>query len=109
MKDLTKEEAKKLILIKDDDMVHTFLNDPSIGLIGADHTKKSIFKDIKNSKRLTLAGEEAQKFGHALAIISKSAKYQSDILFVKTKEKEVKKLLDSRGKLKHENSRREER
>ncbi len=90
--DLTKEEAKKLILVNKG-MVHTFYN-PSFGLIGGDHSEKSILDDIEHAQRLNLAGESAQKIGHALAILKKGVKLQSDILFVETKSKEVEKLLD---------------
>ncbi len=89
---LTKEEAKKLPLFYKG-MVHTFFN-PSFGLIGGDHTEKSILKDIDEAEILNLAGESAQKMGHALAILKKGCKLQSDVLFVETKAGEVEKLLN---------------
>lgn len=90
---LTITEAKKLILLNNG-QVHTFYN-PGWGLIGADHSKKNILKDIENAERLSLAGDQAQNMGHALAILSKDCKTQDDILFVETKKKEVDKLLNN--------------
>ena len=89
---LNKKEAIKLLAIQEDGMIHTFINKPSIGLIGADHSKEDILKDIENAKSLQLAGKEAQSFKHALAIFPHLPCKQSDILFVETKPEEVEKL-----------------
>ncbi len=88
---LTKAEAKKLVLVKDEDMIHTFLNNP-MGLVGCDHPKESVFKDIESAEMLQLAGEQAQKFGHALAIMPHTPIKQSEILFMETDKKQVEKL-----------------
>ena len=87
---LTIEEAKSLISKRK--MIHTFIN-PGYGLVGMDHSRESIVKDIENAERLNLAGEQAQNMGHALAILKKGCKYQSDILFVETIKEKVDKLL----------------
>lgn len=80
---LTKEEAKKIILF-DKNMCHVFNNLPC-GLIGGDHSKKSVFKDIDNSFECRITGEQAMKMGHGLAIIPSKECNQSEILFVETK------------------------
>jgi len=82
---ITKEEAKKVIAFDKDGMAHTFSN-PGGMLIGADHSKKSLFKDIDKSFMCGIAGESALGMGHGLAIIPKEEGYQSDILFVETKD-----------------------
>ncbi len=81
---LTKEQAKEMVLVRDDGMVHTFYNMP-FGLIGGDHSKESIFKDIDKAFMLQKAGKSAQAMGHALAIVPSRKCKQSDILFVETK------------------------
>ncbi len=86
---LKPEEAKKLLALNNG-MVHTFLN-ASFGLVGADHSKESIYKDIDNAERLEITGEQAQAMGHGLAILPKGAKYQKDILFVETKKELIEK------------------
>ena len=88
---LTIKEAKSLM--SNSKNIHTFYN-PGFGLIGGDHSRKSILKDIENAERLNLAGEQAQNMGHALAILKKGVKVQSDILFVETIKEKVDKLLD---------------
>lgn len=82
---LTKEEAKKLVFVKDNGMVHTFYNAP-FGLIGGDHSKKSIFEDINNAFMCKRTGKQAKDMGHGLAIMPSEICKQSDILFVETKE-----------------------
>jgi hypothetical protein len=89
---LTKEEAKRIVLVDDDNRVHTFFNLP-IALMGSDYSKESVFEDIDKAEVLQLAGKEAQKMGHALAIVSHTPIKQSDILFVETIPEEVEKLL----------------
>ena len=82
---VTKEEAKKMLLIKDG-MVHTFYNFAR-GLIGADHNLKSITEDIDKSYECRLTGKHAQAMGHGLAVIPTKKCQQSDVLFVETKKK----------------------
>lgn len=81
---LTKAQAKKLVIDRDDKMVHTFYNQPW-GLIGGDHSKESIFKDIDESFMCKKTGEQAQGMGHGLVIIPYEKCKQSDLLFVETK------------------------
>jgi hypothetical protein len=87
---LTKEQAKEVLALDKKGMVHTFLNAP-FGLIGADHSKKSIYKDIDCAERLEITGEQAQSMNHGLAIIPKGATKQGDILFVETNMEVLKK------------------
>jgi hypothetical protein len=79
---LTKEQAKKMLKVADG-MVHTFYNMP-FGLIGGDHSVESVCKDIDSSFMCKRTGEQAQRMGHALAILPSKVCKQSDILFVET-------------------------
>jgi len=80
---LTKEQAKKMIKVRDG-MVHTFFNMP-VGLLGCDHSKESVLKDIDNSFMCKKTGEQAQAMGHGLVIIPHNKCKQSQLLFVETK------------------------
>ena len=86
---LTKKQAKEIVLVKEDGMVHTFYN-ASFGLIGGDHSKESVFEDIDNSFVCKRTGKQTQALGHGLVVIPKEKCLQSDLLFVETNE-EVKK------------------
>jgi len=66
-------------------------------LIGADYSKKSIYKNIDDAERLEVTGESSQRIYHGLAIIPKDAKLQGDILFVETNMKLLKKYDASSG------------
>ena len=81
---VSKEEAKDMILVENG-RVHTFLNNPNFGLIGADWQESSVIEAIDESYICKKTGPEAQKIGHGLAIIPSEECYQSDIIFVKTK------------------------
>lgn len=81
---LTKEQAKEMVLVKDG-MVHTFCNLP-FGLVGGDHSVKSVFDDIDNAFMCKKTGKQAQAMGHGLVIIPSENCRQSDLLFVETKE-----------------------
>lgn len=80
---ITKSKAKKLVIKREDNMVHTFYNLP-LGLLGGDHSYESIMKDIDNSQECNVTGKTAQTMNHGLAIIPKGKIKQSDILFVET-------------------------
>ena len=82
---LTKEEAKKMVIERDDNMVHTFLNTP-IGLIGADHSKESIYEDIDKAFLCKKTGKMAQEMGHGLVILPREKCKQDELLFVETNE-----------------------
>jgi len=86
---LTKKQAKEMILFDKDDMAHTFYNAP-FGLIGGDHSKKSLFKDIDNAYMIKKTGKQAQAMGHGLVVIPSEKCNQSDLLFVETKEESKK-------------------
>ena len=86
---ISKAKAKKIVIVRDDKMVHTFYN-PSIGLVGGDHNYDSIMKDIDNAEECNVTGEQAQAMGHGLAIIPKGTQKQNDILFIETKQSKHK-------------------
>lgn len=80
---ITKAQAKKMVLVKNG-RVHTFYNTP-IMLIGGDHSKESVFKDIDKSYQCKLTGEQAQAMQHGLVVVPSKKCKQSDLLFVETK------------------------
>jgi len=92
---INKAKAKKIIAFNKKGMAHTFYNAPW-GLIGGDHSKKSLFKDIDNAIECKITGEQALGMGHGLSIIPTYPCKQSDIIFVETKgnfnKKEITKL-----------------
>jgi len=82
---LTKEQAKKMILVNDEGMVHTFYNVNGV-LIGGDHSKKSILKDIENAFECRKGGKHAKAMKHELVIIPTKEWLHKNLLFVETKE-----------------------
>ncbi len=92
---LTKKQAKEILDLKDG-FVHTFKNPHMIGLIGADHSKESIYESIENAETLELAGEQAQAMNHGLGITPKGAKHHSDVLFVATDMRKVASLVSNK-------------
>lgn len=81
---LSKERAKNIIAFNGQDMAHTFYNAP-FGLIGADHSKKSLFEDIDNGYACKKTGKQALDMGHGLVIVPSKECNQGDLLFVETK------------------------
>ena len=63
-------------------------------LLGADHTRISIFKDIEDSYECRLTGSQAQAMNHGLAILPKKKCLQKEILFVETNTKKTKRLVE---------------
>jgi len=92
--ELTKEEAKKIINVNRG-VVHTFYN-AQFGLIGGDHSEKSILNDIDNAFMCKKTGRQALNMNHGLVILKEEECKQSDLLFVETKssfnEKELKRI-----------------
>ena len=84
---LTKKQAKDIIAVDKEGMVHTIYNS-SFGLIGANHSLESIYRDIDKSFMVKKTGEQAQALGHGLVIIPSEKCKQSELLFVETKNKE---------------------
>ena len=97
---LTKKQAKNMLYVHDG-MVHTFFN-LSFGLIGGDHSKESVFKDIDKSFECRKTGREAQSMGHGLVIVPSKECRQEDLLFVETKCKRTNKLYELVGEVKKE-------
>jgi len=81
---LTKSQAKKMIHVQPNGMVHTFYN-MSFGLIGGDHSEESVLKDIDNAFMCKKTGKQANDMGHGLVIIPSEKCFQKDLLFVETK------------------------
>jgi len=80
---LTKEQAKKIVLINKGE-VHTFYNVNGM-LIGGNHSKKSVFKDIDTAYECRLGGECAKAMKHELVVIPSKDCLQKDLLFIETK------------------------
>lgn len=87
---ITKEQA--VGILPDGDYVHTFLN-PGFGLVGADWSREDILQKITESDVLELTGEHAKGMGHGLVAYNKTAKFQSDLLFIET-DKEKLEILE---------------
>lgn len=85
-----KDNSKKYLtlqqaidLLPDSEYVHTFYNNPVVGLFGADWDKNDVIKKMKSSQRLELTGETARKMGHGVCAYNDGAR-QDDILFIET-------------------------
>jgi hypothetical protein len=62
---LTKQQA--IALIGKRKLIHTFRSGTNV-LMGADHTRKSLLEDIKNSDLIEIGGAACKKMGHGLVI-----------------------------------------
>lgn len=78
---ITPDEA--ISLLPDGDEIHTFV-DNGFSLIGADWSREEIIDKISSSDVRELTGPAARGMGHGLVVYNKSAKYQSDLLFIET-------------------------
>lgn len=66
---LTKERA--IALIGKRKQIHTFVN-PGAGLMmGCDHSRKSILKDIEDAEQIEIGGQSYKNMGHGLVIWQK--------------------------------------
>lgn len=70
-------------LLPEGDEIHTTIQ-KGMMFIGADWSRENIIDKIQKSDRIEVTGPHARAMGHGLALYSKNAKYQSDILFVET-------------------------
>jgi hypothetical protein len=77
---ITPDEA--ISLLPDGDEIHTFID--SGCLIGADWSREEIIDKISSSDVREITGPAARGMGHGLVVYNKSAKYQSDLLFIET-------------------------
>ncbi len=78
---LTEEEAASIL--PDGDEIHTQIQNGMM-FIGSDWSREDIIDKIKKSEIRELTGPVARGMGHGLVLYDKSAKYQSDLLFVET-------------------------
>lgn len=84
---LTYDEA--VSLLPNEENIHTFVNEP-FGLIGADWSRDEILKLLENHETvIELTGETARGMGHGMCAYRKGAKYQSNIVFIKTDEEKL--------------------
>ena len=77
---LTYEEA--IALLPDGDTIHTFLNPAVDVLLGADWSRESILRGLRDGKP-QLAGEYAIRAGHGLVFM-----YKDEYIFVETRQEE---------------------
>lgn len=77
---ITPDEA--ISLLPDGDEIHTFIDNG--WLIGADWSREEIIDKISSSDVREITGPGARGMGHGLVVYNKSAKYQSDLLFIET-------------------------
>lgn len=78
---ITYEEAAALL--PEGEYVHTFING-GFGLMGADWGREEILDKLQHSDIIELTGTQARSMGHGMAAYNKTAKWQSDILFIET-------------------------
>ena len=81
-------------ILPDGDYIHTFYNAP-FGLIGADWNRDDILDKLRNSDIIELTGEQAKTMEHGMCCYQKTAKFQSEILFVETDMKKLELLENS--------------
>ena len=86
---ITSEQA--IGLLPSGENIHTFING-GLGLIGADWGRAELEDKLKRSECLELTGDMAKGLGHGLVAYDKSAKYQSDLLFIETDSKKLEAL-----------------
>lgn len=86
---VTVEQA--ISILPDGKDIHTFYN-PGFGLIGADFSREKLIDRLRKSDFLELTGERAKGMNHGLCAYDKTAKYQSDIVFIETDPKRLEKL-----------------
>lgn len=86
---LTAEQA--IGILPDGETVHTFYN-LGFSLVGADWERADIFEKIRESDYLELTGPTGKDMKHGLCAYDRTAKYQSDILFIETDEKRLAQL-----------------
>lgn len=86
---ITTEQA--ISILPNDENVHTFY-DSSVALIGGDWSKEDIIDKLNKSDVIELTGETARKMGHGMCAYDKTAKYQSDILFIETDDEKLSML-----------------
>ena len=72
-------------VLPNEEYIHTFINE-AFGLIGADWERHEVLNKLKNSDTIELCGKQARRMGHGICCYKKSAKYQSDVLFIATDE-----------------------
>lgn len=77
---ITPDEA--ISLLPDGEDVHTFVDNG--WLIGADWSREDIIDKINSADVREITGPAARGMGHGLVVYNKSAKYQSDLLFIET-------------------------
>jgi hypothetical protein len=80
--ELTPEQA--IAMLPEGEYVHTFRNSAGV-MMGADHGRVALEKEIHEAERRELAGRIATGMGHGLVLYPKGAQYQRDLLFVATK------------------------
>ena len=83
---LTKEEA--ISVLPSGESIHTFYN-PGFGLVGADWSREEIIDKIQKSDFIEVTGNIARGMNHGICAYDKSAKYQSEILFIETDESKL--------------------
>lgn len=86
---LTKEQA--ISILPDGDSIHTFYN-PGFGLVGADWSREELLDELGKRAVRELTGPSARGMGHGLCTYDKTAKKQSEILFIETDEAKLEAL-----------------
>ena len=80
-------------LLPEKGMIHTFI-DGGLMIVGADWYRQNVIDKLKTADKIEIAGEGARNMGHGIVAYNKSAKYQSDLLFIETDKDKLDKFDD---------------
>lgn len=80
---LTRDEALSLCAFSDDDTIHTF-RQSGFGLIGYDLSKRELIRKMYEAEFMEIAGPYMCSMKHGIALVPKSAIWQSEIIFLET-------------------------
>lgn len=86
---LTKEQALSLMQVQEDGSVHA-QKDGGMVIIGADWGKDSVEDALDTAEIIEIGGKGCRAMGHAIVVIPKNAKYQSEIVFFEHNEDKLK-------------------
>lgn len=81
-KELTYEEA--VSMLPDGEEIHTFTQVGGI-IMGCDHGRESVLVELKEAKKLVLAGKNARAMNHAIGMYRDTDDKDLDLMFIETK------------------------
>lgn len=88
---LSVDDAKKLVKIDEYNNYHV-INIVNIGFIGSNMSKESFDKMLQDAERIEIAGENAMRVGHGIAVI----KYNNECVFVQHDPDKMEEFINGR-------------